>query len=238
VTHQLSESQKILGEMNQQLNRMIQSGTRIVGKQEATLPNSIPTPGDVLVNIGQQLTQQFTNLQRVFGEINQQFNRMIQSGTRLVGKQEATLPSMPSAGDFFLNVGQQLTQQFTNMQRVFGEMNQQFNRMIQSGTRLLGKQDATSVPTPGDLFISIGQQMTQQFTQMQRIFGEMNQEFNRMIQTGTRAVTGDGTIPSVGEVPLAIANQLNLQFAQAQRVFGEMNQQFNRMIESGTRLLG
>jgi len=67
---------------------------------------------------------------------------MIQSSTRLVsgldGETTTTAPSGPNPAEAALQAVQQFTAQFASVQRVLGELSGQLNRMITTGTRLVG----------------------------------------------------------------------------------------------------
>ena len=84
---QFASAQRVLGELSSQLNRMIQSSTRLVsGLDGETTTNAPagPNPAEAALQAVQQFTQQFASMQRVLGELSGQLNRMITTGTRLV----------------------------------------------------------------------------------------------------------------------------------------------------------
>jgi len=138
VTGQLASVQRVLSDLSQQLNRMIQTGSRLVAGQEA----GSGSPAEAALSTLSQITAQFAAAQRVLSELNSQLNRMIQSSTRLVaGLEEETTttaaPAGPNPAEAALQAVNQFTQQFASMQRVLGELSGQLNRMITTGTRLV-----------------------------------------------------------------------------------------------------
>ena len=86
---QFAAAQRVLGELNSQLTRMIQSSTRLVAGLDGettttTAAPAGPNPAEAALQAVNQFTQQFASMQRVLGELSGQLNRMITTGTRLV----------------------------------------------------------------------------------------------------------------------------------------------------------
>ena len=112
---------------------------------------------DQLQSLFSLLTGQLQSLQRLLTDYTSQLTRMI-TGIRpmlltqgaALNYADVTAPGAPGAstttttatgtspGESVLAVIGTLTQQFTQIQKVLAEMNQQMNRMIETGSKAMG----------------------------------------------------------------------------------------------------
>lgn len=160
---QLEQMNGVLRGMSKQWNRVLETGTRMITGQsgpalyaDASTPSSssssgssLPTslPGlEQIQSFFSLLTGQFAQFQRILTDFQAQLTRMTRSiipglpgigGARL-SPQPLDAPATTSPGDSVLAVVNTLTQQFQQIQRVLAELNQQLNRMIETGSKSLG----------------------------------------------------------------------------------------------------
>lgn len=272
VTRQINSLQSVLSELNGQLQRMIETSTRLVtGKLNSE--NSSPVPGVPSVPglpsiaslqgnpasglIGtafstvQQLTNQLLAVQRSIQEITFQLERVVQTSARIITGPalyaDNGLPSAPNVAETALNTLREWTNSLQGMNQVLREMNEQWNRIVATGTRMItGKLQSGSLPNvPGSEIVNTAvNSISQQVNQMQRVLNEFSVQLTRMLESGTRLVSGlqaEGTTPlgsSPGDAALAVVNALTQQFTQVQRVLSDLNGQLNRMIQTSTRIVG
>jgi len=168
--------------------------------------------GSTLVSQLGTFTRQVQGIQSVLTELSSQMNRMISTGSRLVtGLADESGPS--SIGDNAIQAFSQITSQFQAMQRVLTDLSAQVNRMIASSTRLVAGQSAGEGPASiGDNAIQSLTQITAQLASVQRVLTDLSSQFNRMIQTGSRLVSGqDAGTGSPAEAALATLSQITAQ---------------------------
>jgi len=240
-TRQISGIQSVLSELNAQVNRMISTSSRLVtGLADESGPASA---GDNALQALSQFTNQFAAMQRVLSDLSAQLNRMIASSTRLVSGQSSDNNGPASIGESALSSLSQITSQLASVQRVLTDLSSQFNRMIETGSRLVSGQESGS-GSPAEAVLGTLTQITSQFAAAQRILGELNGQLTRMIASSTRLVAGldEETTTASGpvspaEAALQAVNQFTQQFASMQRVLSQLSGQLNRMIETGSRLV-
>jgi len=236
-------------------------------------PQSLPgvdIPGAILSSFN-EVTRQVNSLQSILSELNGQFARLVQSGTRLVAGLEADSPStpqIPGVGNFGAAGGlvgaaigsvQQVTGQLTNIQRTIFDMTNQLQRMIETGTRIISgplhydNNGAPQLPNPNiaDAAFKTFSEWTQQLQSINGVLRELNQQWSRVIDTGSRMITGKlvaeestpspaSIIPGIGSLPgsEAFQNALGLftnQLTAIQRQLTDFSTQLTRMLESGVR---
>lgn len=271
VTRQINSIQQVLSELNGHLARMLETSTRMItgrlnaeGSTASPVP-SIPgvpgfqgNPANGIIGTAfqtvQQLTGQLMQVQRSIQEITAQLERVVQTSTRIItgpsllyAESNSSLPSAPNFAEAALKTFQEWTNSLQGMNQVLREMNEQWNRVVATGSRMVtGKLQAGSGPTlPGAEIVNAAVNgISQQISQLQRVLNEFSVQLTRMLESSTRLVSGlnaEGTSPigsSPGDSALAVVNALTQQFSQVQRVLSELNGQLNRMIETSTRMLG
>jgi hypothetical protein len=238
-------------------------------------PQSLPgvdIPGALLGSFN-EVTRQINSLQSILSELNGQVSRLIQSGTRLVSGLDAdsntpTTPQIPNFGNTGGLVGavigsvQQVTGQLTNIQRTIHEMTTQLQRMVETGSRIVtgplhyDDNSLPQLPNPNiaEAALKTFGEWAQQLQSINSVLREMNQQWSRVIDTGSKMITGkllaeDQSssnpigIPGLGAVPgaEAIQSALNLlsnQFTSIQRALTDFSSQLTRMVESGVRAVG
>lgn len=266
VTRQISSIQSVLNELNGHLARMLETSTRMItGKLNSESSSASPIPsipgvpnfpgGNPAGLIGtafqtvQQLTGQLMQVQRSIQEITGQLERVVQTSTRIItgpalyadnGNQ-----STPNFAEAAIKTLQEWTNSLQGMSQVLREMNEQWNRVVSTGTRMVTGKLQSGPALPGaDIINTAVNSITTQVASLQRMLNEFSVQLTRMLESGTRLVSGlnaEGTSPigsSPGDSALAVVNALTQQFSQVQRVLSELNGQLNRMIETSTRMLG
>lgn len=236
-------------------------------------PQNLPgvdLPGAILSSFN-EVTRQVNSLQSILSELNGQFARLVQSGTRLVAGLEADSPTpqIPGVGNLGSGTGglvgaaigsvQQVTSQLTNIQRTIFEMTNQLQRMVETGTRIIAgplhydSNDAPQLPNPNiaEAAFKTFSEWTQQLQSINGVLRELNQQWSRVIDTGSRMITGKlvaeepttspgSIIPGIGSLPgsEAFQNALGLftnQLTAIQRQLTDFSSQLTRMLESGVR---
>ena len=212
VTGQLSNIQRTIFEMTNQLQRMIETGSRIItgplhydDSGAPQLPN--PNIAEAALKTFSDWTHQLQSINGVLRELNQQWSRVIDTGSRmitgkLVAEESTTSPGsiIPGIGSLpgseaFQNALGLFTNQLTAIQRQLTEFSSQLSRMLETGVRAVAGLDGeatpapqTGLPSPGESVLNVVNTLTHQFQQVQKVLQEMNGQLNRMLETGTRAV--------------------------------------------------
>jgi len=201
ITKQLTSVQRTILDINGQLQRMIETGTRMITGPAFYADNEITPPNiaESTLKVLEDWTKQLQGISGVLRDIQQQFSRTVETGSRMItGKLQAegsgnSITSLPIEGvQSALNL---LTQQFQTLQGVLRDFSSQLSRMVESGSRLVaGLQEdqpsLPSLPSPGDAALAVVGTLTQQFQAVQRVLSDLNSQLNRMVATGTRAIVG------------------------------------------------
>ncbi|KAI1296574.1 hypothetical protein HDE_04913 [Halotydeus destructor] len=188
LTTQLQAAQRVLADLNAQLNTIVASSTRLVSGQDAAGPAS---GFDNVLQTLNSVTGQLQALQRVLTDLSSQFNRMVTTGSRLVSGQNAGEATNPAAA-IFAGLAQ-VTNQFASVQTVLTDLSAQLNQLVATSSRLVSGQQADGAPAgpqpPTDQALSALQQVTSQFAAIQRVLTDLSSQLNRMVETGSRLVT-------------------------------------------------
>lgn len=222
MTGQLTQVQNTIQSVTGQLQRMVETSTRMI-TGPALYQQAGPGTGNVvdsLLKTMQSWSSQLDQMNGVLRGMNQQWNRVIETGTRMItgGKQTSLLyadsangssssPGLGSIGSLIPGIPanipgleqiQQffslLTGQFAAFQRILTDFQGQITRMISMGSRPMA---ADSLPSgspapgsvsPGDSVLAVVNTLTQQFQQIQKVLAELNQQLNRMIETGSKTL--------------------------------------------------
>jgi len=211
VTGQLTNIQRTIHEMTTQMQRMVETGSRIVTgplhyADDAALPQ-LPYPNipDAAMKTFNDWAQQLQSINSVLREMNQQWSRVIDSGSRMItGKllAEGTTASpfgIPGLGsvpgsEAIQSALSLLSNQFSSIQRALTDFSSQLTRMVETGVRGLGglEADTPSITppslNPGEAVLSVVNSLTQQFTQVQRLLQDLNGQLTRMVETGSRVL--------------------------------------------------
>jgi len=230
-----------------------------------SIPGGVDIPGAILGSFN-EVTRQVNNIQSVLGELNGQFARLVQSGTRLVSGLQAesgsgpALPDIGAAGGIVgaaIGSVQQVTGQLTNIQRTIMDMTNQLQRMIQTGTRIVtgplyadNGMGLPQLPNPNiaDAALKTFNDWSQQLQSISGVLREMNQQWSRVIETGSKIMTGklmaeETTTHSSSPLPNlpgmeAVQSAMTIlqqQFTSIQRALTDFSSQLSRMVESGIR---
>ena len=286
VTKQVNAMQSVLSQLNVQLNRMISTSTRLIAGPELRYSDSGLNPGGLAGSMFEtfnRMTGQLSSVQTTMQQLSQQLQRVLESSTRML-----TGPSLYQTPDqennnfveSVLRTLESWAKQLQQMNAVLRTMNGQWNRVIETGTRIItgtqqpaaaqyspqadsgsGNSIASGLPglslpsgLPGieqlqQFFGLVGQQLVS----LQRILIDFSGQLTRMVsnrgispmhqqpdpsqQQETGQSQGQG-LTSPADSLLNILNLLTNQFSQVQRVLSDLNGQMNRMLETGTRALG
>ena len=230
---QLSTLQRGIIEVTQQLTRMVQTGTRMVGGGAAAVESRItsglqaPNPSsdngvDGLVSgisgITNSLVAQLSTLQRGLTDVMTQMTRIVQSATRMIGGSGPLPASHRSPSDRFL----------------------------------LGQNSETGSATSiTDAAIQRFRALAEQLQTLQSALSRMSSELNQRIGSGwSRLVSGQSAggapgVPSgLPENPAPIESLLHtlqsflLQAQAAQRILVDMSRQINQLVQTSTRFVG
>lgn len=288
VTKQVNAMQSVLSQLNVQLNRMISTSTRLIAGPELRYSDSDRAglnPGGLagsLFETFNRMTGQLSSVQTTMQQLSQQLQRVLESSTRML-----TGPSLYQSADqdnnnfveSVLRTLESWAKQLQQMNAVLRTMNGQWNRVIETGTRIItgtqqpgaaqyspqadsgsgnGIAGLPGLPIPSGLpgieqlqqfFGLVGQQLVS----LQRILIDFSGQLTRMVsnrgispmhqqpEPDQQQATGQGSnagLTSPADSLLNILNLLTNQFAQVQRVLSDLNGQMNRMLETGTRALG
>ena len=220
MTSQLTQIQNTIQQVTGQLQRVVETSTRMITGPALLYQEALPGTGNVIESIlktFQSWSAQLEQMNGVLRGMNKQWNRVIETGTRMItGSRSAShlyadgasgsssgsgLPGLPGLPSGLPGVEQiqtffsLLTSQFSAFQRVLTDLQSSLTRMVGFGGRPLAA-DATSSPSlslpnassPGDSVLAVVNTLTQQFQQIQKVLAELNQQMNRMIETGSKAM--------------------------------------------------
>lgn len=290
ITKQINQLQAVLSQLNGQLTRMVTVSTRLVtggsGGRVAAADNSVPGLPNLAAGTGgltgslfetfNRLTGQLTQIQNTIQQVTGQLQRVVETSTRMItgpALYQDTLPGSGNVIDAVLRTFQSWSAQLDQMNGVLRTMSNQWNRVIQTGTRMItgGNQnnllyaDGSNTSSSGSILPSIPglpsgipgveqlqsffSALTGQFASFQRILTDMSGQLTRMISFGGRPLAADAapgaSTPqpasgptSPGDSVLAVVNTLTQQFQQIQAVLAQLNQQMNRMIQTGSKAMG
>lgn len=241
------------------------------------------------LNSFSEMTKQINQIQSVLSQLNGQMSKMIVMSTRLISvpavraadpeTREDRFPGIPAgglAGSMFETINR-LTGQLSVIQNTIQQMTGQLQRVVETSTRMitgpaLMYQEAGSVP--GNVVESIlrtFQSWNSQLEQMNGVLRGMSQQWNRVIQTGTKMITGSGGaafyqagdsssessstpapsstsssglgLPSIPSLPAGVPgaaqiqsffNLLSGQFSAVQKVLTDFSSQLTRMVTFGS----
>lgn len=301
LTKQLEGLQGILHSLSQQFSTMVRTSTRLVEGLQSTPDITNPMTGltdtfNSLVSSMNQLTSQFSLIQRTLSEVTSNLQRMVSSGTRIIGGNP-----MYQAESGWNNVGSTIlaslddaTRQIQSTASVLRDLNSSWSRLIESGSRLVsglqtdtqtttvtkapssasgsgsGSDTMTSSQTvtntttvtsglsgtnsgtgpqgtatnvinkatnPTETILKAADALNEQMGAAQKIATDLTQQLSKLVQTAGKVVTGNREISPV-EAGLNSVTEMTRQFAEFQNVLRSLNQQFNRMLESGTKIIG
>ena len=264
VTEQMASFQRTLSDISNQVSRMITSASRIATGNPSLYQDSQTNYAETFIRTLTDVSKQLSSTANILRDMSNSWNRVIESSSRLVAGLEGesssqpaqpSLPSLPSSNGsnpmgqitapaeaFIKGIGS-ATEQLSQVQRVATDMSNELSKMLASGTRVFTGDNRDGTGNPTDAAISTLTGLTRQFGEIQNVLRSLNEQFNRMVSSGTRVISGGGPrvrrqtgLPT--DTIMQSLSSITQQLASAQRVLTELNASFSRMISSSSRLLG
>ena len=170
---------------------------QLANTSQPALPG-VDLPGVVIAQVS-TLTKQLEGLQGILLAINQQFSSMVRTTTRLVeGLQSVPDITNPMTGltDTFntlVSSMNQLTSQFALIQRTLSEVTSNFQRMVTSGTRIIGGNpmyQAEPWNNVGNTILMSLEDATRQMQATAAVLRDLNGSWSRIISSGSRLIAG------------------------------------------------
>lgn len=268
VTEQMVSLQRTLSEISNQVSRMITSASRIATGGPGLYQENQTNYAEAFIRTLTDISKQLSATANVLRDMNSSWNRVIEGSTRLVAglgdeqenrdsqSSQPSLPLLPSASSngsspmkqitapaeaFIKGIGS-ATEQLSQVQRVATDMSNELSKMVASGTRVFTGDNRDGTGNPTDAAISTLTGLTRQFGEIQNVLRSLNEQFNRMVSSGTRVISGGPRVRRQSGSPtdaiMQSLSSITQQLASAQRVLTELNASFSRMISSSSRLLG
>ena len=184
--------------------------------------------------------------QKIAADLTQQLSKLVQTAGKVVTGNRDLSPI--EAG---LNSVSEMTRQFTEFQNVLRSLNNQFNRMLESGTKMISGDespslyaDSTNNASPADAIFAAAQSLNEQAASLQRALTEMSSQLSRMIETSTRVITGNPSTPGnlrrQKRADARIVEALQIATATMTRQLGQLGATMARIAggATGVRVLG
>lgn len=266
ITEQMASVQRTLSDISAQVSRMITTASRIATGAPGLYQENQPNYAESFIRTLTDISQQLSSTANILRDMNNSWNRVIESSTRLVAGLEGesassqpSLPSLPSGSSNGSNpVGQMgsvtapaeafikgigsATEQLSQVQRVATDMSTELSKILASGTRVFTGDNRDGTGNPAEAAITTLTGLTRQFGEIQNVLRSLNEQFNRMVSSGTRVISGGPRVRRQSGLPtdaiMQSLSSITTQLASAQRVLTELNASFSRMISSTSRILG
>lgn len=171
-----------------------EAGPQAVHNASQTATSMTRGPAEVLIGTVDTATQQLSQMARIMTDMTGQFTKFIATSSQLLTGFRGT----PGLAETAFNTLEEFSRQFQEVQKGLKEVNTHFNRMIEIGSRALGRdgfhhyQELASPQNPGQAALNVLSNLTAQLTSALRILEDINGQFNRIIATSSKILTGDG----------------------------------------------
>lgn len=216
-----------------------QTGPQAINNATNTASATARGPSEVLVKTVDAASQQLGQVSKTVTDVTGQFTRFLATGAKFLTGNRG-----PGVADAALNSLEEFSKQFQAIQQVLREMNGHFNRMIEIGTRALGgdslKYQQNEVTSPGAVALNILSSLTGQLTGALRVLEDINGQFNRIIATSSRIISGGSShrvhhhLQKLHRHKRADAQVIN----GLQRAAGELTQQVGALGGTIARIAG
>ena len=270
ITEQMASVQRTLSDISSQVSRMITTASRIATGAPGLYQQNQANYAESFIRTLTDISQQLSSTANILREMNNSWNRVIESSTRLVAGLEGessssssssqpSLPSLPSTSSngsnpmgqmgsvtapaeaFIKGIGS-ATEQLSQVQRVATDMSTELSKILASGTRVFTGDNRDGTGNPAEAAIGTLTGLTRQFGEIQNVLRSLNEQFSRMVSSGTRVISGGPRVRRQSGLPtdtiMQSLSSITAQLASAQRVLTELNASFSRMISSSSRILG
>ena len=267
ITEQMASVQRTLSDISTQVSRMITTASRIATGAPGLYQGNQTNYAETFIRTLTDISQQLSSTANILRDMNNSWNRVIESSTRLVAGLEGesssssqpSLPSLPSTSSngsnpmgqmgsvtapaeaFIKGIGS-ATEQLSQVQRVATDMSTELSKILASGTRVFTGDNRDGTGNPAEAAITTLTGLTRQFGEIQNVLRSLNEQFNRMVSSGTRVISGGPRVRRQSGLPtdtiMQSLSSITAQLASAQRVLTELNASFSRMISSSSRIFG
>ncbi|KAI1285511.1 hypothetical protein HDE_11959 [Halotydeus destructor] len=208
LTVQMNEISNVLTSLNTQFRVAFHPPSHLVGGlDEETKPETSDPAGSVLSAIN-TATQQFLVAQQTLAEMSRHMSRIVATSSKFV-----TGNGSPPPIDSILVNMQRVTLQFHEIQSAARSISGQVNRMIETGTRMIGGTGnlfyEEADPSPLHLVLNAWNQLTSQIRSMQSLLEDVNKQFNILVSSNMRVLTGTPNVQFQAESIAGVANAIS-----------------------------
>lgn len=269
ITEQMASVQRTLSDISSQVSRMITTASRIATGAPGLYQGNQANYAESFIRTLTDISQQLSSTANILRDMNSSWSRIVESSTRLVAGLEGesssssssqpSLPSLPSTSSngsnpmgqmgsitapaeaFIKGIGS-ATEQLSQVQRVATDMSTELSKILASGSRVFTGDNRDGTGNPAEVAITTLTGLTRQFGEIQNVLRSLNEQFNRMVSSGARVISGGPRVRRQSGLPtdaiMQSLSSITAQLASAQRVLTELNASFSRMISSSSRILG
>lgn len=236
ISQQINAVAGVLGEMSRSITGMIASGTRLVSGLQ-TVPSNVDQGlvGGIAQSIN-SITGQLATVQRTLTDITGQLTHIVQTTTRAIGGTGPLAADEPSFGEAILGSTADWTRTVDALANVLSDLNNQWNRILEQGSRLVSGQSSDGSSIAGTALQALSQ-VSSQIQSLQRVLGQFSTQLNRMIASSTRLVSGQDSEDVLTTDAAKELVDLTSRLLQLQRVLGELTIELNRIIDNGGRVV-